>query len=167
MGIKSIDVYVTRGLFGFMFRSGVYTMRKDFIKMGFDTTFTNWHAPSRKKVMKRIIARKKPFALVGHSLGGNFVTHLGYDLKRFGVKVPYMAVFDAPMPYSIRPNVEIVDNFYQFNDYRDPILKIEDESATKATQYDQVGKYNHIYIAEVDVNRNRVYEQVKALAERS
>ena len=160
---QAADVYIQRGLFGFLFQSGVYTMAKDLEKQGHNVFFTCWQTPCQKQIIKKIQSRPgKKFAMIGHSMGGNAVTEMSADLKKLGIRIPYMAVFDAPVPSIVSSNVDKVDNFYQFHDWRNPILKVESKK-TIIRQFDQVGKYNHIEIAEALENRKRVYQQVNKL----
>jgi len=160
-----IDVYIMRGLFGFMFQSagGVYRMDRELRAKGYRVMFTCWQDGCRNKIVQSIRAHPNhKFAIIGHSMGGNGVTLIGRELNKYGIKVPYAAVIDAPVPQPLTPNFGVVDNFYQFNDWRNPILK-RLSSRTQLNQFNYRGKADHIRLANEKTVVNRIYSQIKKI----
>lgn len=162
---KDVDVYVIRGLFGFLFAhtGGVYRIRDELTEKGYNVIFVCWQTICRNQIIENI--RKNPnrkFALIGHSMGGNAITEIGQELQRLNISVPYAAVIDAPVPKPLEPVFKKVDNFYQFNDWRDPVLKTKSKK-TILKQYDFVNKYNHFSVANAPETLKRIYEQLDIL----
>lgn len=163
---KDVDVYIMRGLMGFLFtaQGGVYRMKDELAIQGYNVKFVCWQIPCRNDIVKSIKANpKRKFAIIGHSMGGNGITLIGPELEKAGIKVPYAAVIDAPVPQKLTGNFTIVDNFYQFNDFRDPIL-IPTNPKTKLTQFNYRKVYGHIEIADAKPVTDRIYSQLEKLA---
>ena len=78
--------------------------------------------------------------LVGHSLGGNAVTTILQKLATEGITIDYAAVIDAPNPKPVAPAVVIVDNFYQFEGARKPVLVAQNPRKTRINQYNFRGR---------------------------
>lgn len=140
---RAADVYVMRGLAGFLFPNVMYPLASEIRKRGHNVEMTSYQAADR--IVRDIKAKKekKPgtkIALVGHSLGGNAVTSIVQALANEGVMIDYAAVIDAPDPKPVAPAVGLVDNFYQFEGSRKPVLVAQDRRKTKINQYNFRGK---------------------------
>lgn len=165
---KDVDVYVIRGLFGFLFQNfgGVYRIKDELAEKGYTVHFTCWQTPCQNAIIENIKNNPgRKFALIGHSMGGNAVTEIGQELKKLGISIPYAAVIDAPMPSKLEDNFKIVDNFYQFNDWRNPVLVAKGKS-TKLKQFDFRRKYNHFSVADAPETTNQIYKQLDKLAKK-
>lgn len=132
---QAADVYVLRGLFGFLFPSVMYPLAEDLENDGHRVMMTDWHQNSQKKIIEDAVRRHKEtgkkvkVVLIGHSLGGNAVTALTEDFQKHGIDIDYLAVIDAPVPNKVKNSALVVDNFYQFNDWRNPIIQVESTHA--------------------------------------
>lgn len=140
---RAADVYVMRGLAAFLFPNVMYPLAGEIRKRGHNVDMTSYQAANR--IVREITEkkRKRPgtkIALVGHSLGGNAVTSILQALAKEGIKIEYAAVIDAPDPRPIAPAVGIVDNFYQFDGSRKPVLVAQDRRKTQINQYNFRGK---------------------------
>lgn len=164
------DVYLMRGLFGFAWQKdikgnlrGVYKMQADLEKMGHKVHFYCWQPRCEKQIIDEIRKHpNRPFAIGGHSKGGDATTEIGRELNKYGIKIPYAFIIDAPIPVPLTPNFRKVDNFYQFNDWRNPILKPQSKS-TILTQFNYRGKLGHIALADDLKLQKRIYQQINAL----
>jgi hypothetical protein len=165
---EDVDVYLMRGLFGFLFENlgGVYTINKDLTEKGYNVVFTCWQDPCMDSIVKSIKANPdRKFAIIGHSMGGNGITIIGEKLDDTDIVIPYSAIIDAPMPETLVDNFGVVDNIFQFNDFRQPAKLKAVSKKTILNQYDYRGwKYNHFSIAEAKVVRERIYEQLELLS---
>lgn len=163
---QDVDVYLMRGLMGFMFKNtgGIYRMEKELKAKGYNVTLTCWQDGCRKGIVKSIKANpKRKFAIIGHSMGGNGVTLIGPELDKAGVRIPYAVVLDAPMPKPLTKNFKKVDNFYQFNDFRNPIL-VPLSSKIDLKQYNFRKKYDHFQVANAKEVTDRIYKQLEILS---
>lgn len=174
------DIYIMRGLFGFAFTTpsnpkGVYKIAADLEKQGHNVQFECWQTHCRKRIIDNIKKNpNRPFAIIGHSMGGNGVTLIGQNLLKYGIVIPYSVVIDAPVPKILTKNFQKVDNFYQFNDFRNPVLKKESEQ-TQLNQYcyrrensckknhPWKGNKNHMAVADDEFLRLRIYSEINKL----
>lgn len=165
---EDVDVYIMRGLFGFLFKAqgGVYRMAEELEEKGYNVHFECWQDTCRKKIIEQIKNNpKRKFVIIGHSMGGNGVTLIGRELAKYGIRIPYAAVIDAPVPVELETSFRIVDNFYQFNDWRNPVLVAKSKN-TELHQFDYRRIYGHIEIADAPVVVNRIYKQISRVASR-
>lgn len=143
---QAADVYVIRGLFGFLFPNIMYPLAEDLRKEGHNVFMTDWYPITQVSIVRSALQRKRltngknKVVIIGHSLGGNAATNLSEMFKDKDLTIDYMAVIDAPMPQEVKNSVKVLDNFYQFNDFRNPILNLEDSKKTKMTQFNFRGK---------------------------
>ena len=188
------DVYVMRGLFGFLFPEVIYPMAKDFEDQGYNVLMTTYHPWNQTRILKDAMKKheasngKSKVVIIGHSLGGNAATNLSQKFEKAGINIEYLAVIDAPMPKKIGRSPLVVDNFYQFNDFRNPILELENERAIlengktrkiELTQYNFRGKEgrnggpgirkqkeNHFSIATNDFTLQRINDKIDEVNDR-
>ena len=142
-GALAADVYVMRGLAGFLFPNVVYPLAGSLRQRGHDVEMTSYQAASRIALEITAKKRKDPrrkIAIIGHSLGGNAVTTILQKLATEGITIDYAAVIDAPNPKPVAPAVGIVDNFYQFEGARKPVLVAQNPRKTRINQYNFRGR---------------------------
>ncbi|PHP67565.1 hypothetical protein CSC94_07625 [Zhengella mangrovi] len=137
-GALAADVYVMRGLMGFLFPDVMYPLATAIRQRGHHVEMTSYQAADR--IAQEILEKKRKnpnlkVAVVGHSLGGNAVTTVAQKLANKGVWIDYAAVVDAPHPGIVAPSVRVVDNFYQFQSPRSPVLVARNPQKTRLTQY--------------------------------
>lgn len=176
---NNVNIYVLRGLFGFLFKDAMYPIAKHLKKnMGYENVqMLSWQPQYQVNIIREIESKYKKdsdnkFCLIGMSLGGNAVTAMSQVLAKKDIPLHYLAVIDAPMPVEVGKSTIVCDNFYQFNDWRDPILEIKSKK-TKLSQFnfrnkeDGIGKFikpeNHISIASNEFLMKRIYDQVSKL----
>lgn len=166
-----------RGLMGFLFPKAMYPMAKMLTAAEYDVMMASWQPNYVSNIYEDITTRWRrskdyKFVILGHSLGGNSGTSLSQKLAAAGVPIHYLGIIDAPMPKHIGKTTLICDNFYQFNDFRDPILTADSKN-TVLTQYnfrrkdDKTGIYveseDHVGLASNPFVVSKIMEQIENL----
>ena len=179
MSKEDINIYIMRGLMGFMFPKAMYPLAEMLKATDYNVKMLSWQVNYRNYILKDIrntvkTKKNQRIVIIGHSMGGNTTTELTQLLAKEGIILHYAAVIDAPMPKTIGKTTLVVDNFYQFNDFRNPILKADDPSVTVLKQYnfrrkdDKTGIYvepeDHIGLGNHPFVISTIVDQIKKLS---
>jgi hypothetical protein len=151
-------IYLFRGLFGDAFSTGMDRLAEKLSAAGHKTSVHRWlERPSLvREVLEDIEAGRLsgPFAVVGHSLGGNSASRMGHALKDAGADIRYIATVDATAPLPAPGGGVASDNF-RSSDWRD-------EAVPGSTEFDY-SDVNHIEIDKDPRVHGRVLEMATRL----
>lgn len=178
MSKAKVRPYIMRGLMGFLFPKAMYPLAKMLQGAGYNTTqMLSWQINYQNHIYNEIVKlynedKDYRFAIIGHSLGGNAGTELSLRFEKAGIPIHYLAIIDAPMPKRVGDTILVCDNFYQFNDFRNPILKTNHPERMKQYNFrrrdDGTGIYvepeNHIGLGSHPFVMSTIMEQIENLA---